>query len=158
MYLQTITYTHANGSSTVLLSSPISIFIDSTITQFYLPSIVCDAFEKTFGLVWNSTSNLYLIDDQNHQKMKINNPSVTFTIAESEVGGPAVEITLPYMGFELDAKSTVAGNSTRYFPLRKADNETQYTLGRTFLQEACVFPTLRWGFERLINCFQLFNH
>jgi hypothetical protein len=27
-------------------------------------------------------------------------------------------------------------NQTRYFPLQRAANDTQYTLGRTFLQEA----------------------
>ncbi|KAL8847290.1 MAG: hypothetical protein Q9221_007666 [Calogaya cf. arnoldii] len=43
---------------------------------------------------------------------------------------------------DLQAKPPFAPNATRYFLLQRAANETQYTLGRTFLQEA--YLTVDW--------------
>ena len=46
---------------------------------------------------------------------------------------------MSYSSFDLIDKSTGAdGNGTRYFPLRRAENATQYTLGRAFFQDAYV--------------------
>jgi hypothetical protein len=53
-----------------------------------------------------------------------------------------VNITLPYDAFDLQLSypylpnTTYADPSKYYFPLRQAANETQYVLGRAFLQEA----------------------
>lgn len=140
--LQSITSENASGSSTVLLSSSISIFIDSTTPFLYLPSVACDAFRDTFGLVWNEHEGLFLIDEKSHEMMQSNNPNITFTIGQSKYGGPVVQIVFPYASFELDAKPPfVKGDkSIRYFPLQPAAHEEEYTLGRAFLQEACVSP------------------
>lgn len=54
----------------------------------------------------------------------------------SSSGGESVEITLPYAAFDLTVAYPIEFNSTNYFPLKRAANDTQYTLGRTFLQEA----------------------
>jgi len=43
---------------------------------------------------------------------------------------------LPYAAFDLVADYPLVIDSSRYFPLMRAANESQYTLGRTFLQEA----------------------
>ncbi|KAL9030785.1 MAG: hypothetical protein Q9180_006874, partial [Flavoplaca navasiana] len=45
-------------------------------------------------------------------------------------------IELPYAAFDLIAERPLMKNATRYFPLMRAADESQYTLGRTFLQEA----------------------
>jgi len=66
-------------------------------------------------------------------------PEVTFSIANSLSGGQTVNIVLPFSAFAPKAKYPfIPSNATSpyYFPLRQAANETQYTLGRTFLQEA----------------------
>ena len=64
------------------------------------------------------------------------NASVTFTLGNRKSGGPTINITLPYASFDLVASFPVYPNSTRYFPLKQAANDSQYALGRTFLQEA----------------------
>lgn len=67
------------------------------------------------------------------------NPTITFTIGSSTSGGPTVDIDLPYASFDLSVSYPWIDQdmpTSRYFPLRRADNDTQYTLGRTFLQEA----------------------
>jgi hypothetical protein len=76
-----------------------------------------------------------LSEDQ-HSALLAANPSVTFVLADQESGGQTVSITLPYSAFDLMVEYPIVANPTYYFPLRKAENETQYTLGRTFLQEA----------------------
>jgi hypothetical protein len=57
-----------------------------------------------------------------------------------------LDITLPYAAFDLKASPPLAGNQTfYYFPLKQAANETQYTLGRTFLQEVYVLADYDHG-------------
>lgn len=126
-----------NGSAISLLSQPILTFIDSTLPYIYLPLSACQAFERTFGLIWNDTAEMYWIDDALHQEFLSNDPNITFTIGDTEVPeGPTVDIVLPYASFDLEAKNPFVVNSTRYFPLQRATNDSQYTLGRAFLQEA----------------------
>lgn len=132
--LQSITY-NSLGSSPLLASS-IDIFIDSLVTQLWLPVSVCQAFEQAFGLTWNATSQLYLIDDDTHNKLLQQNPTFTFTIANGT--GSTVEIAFPYAAFDLNITQPLVNSSSRYFPLKQAQNSTQYTLGRVFLQEAYV--------------------
>jgi hypothetical protein len=56
----------------------------------------------------------------------------------------SVSISFPYAAFDLTAKPPyqLINKTSRYFPLRRAENDTEYTLGRTFLQEA--FLTVDW--------------
>jgi len=80
-----------------------------------------------------------------HTSLLSMNPNITFTLANT--GGQTLDIVLPYSAFDLTASFPVLANgtnSTNYFPIRRADNDTQYTLGRVFLQEAYVsFTPLR---------------
>ncbi|RAL66809.1 hypothetical protein DID88_007592 [Monilinia fructigena] len=47
-----------------------------------------------------------------------------------------VNITLPYAAFDWWAEYPLVQNATRYFPLKRASDSSQITLGRVFLQEA----------------------
>lgn len=135
--LQSITY-DMDASTVSLLPTSILAFIDSTIPWIYLPLESCQEFERAFGLTWNATVDLYLVNDTLHQSLTARNPNITFQIGNSQTGGPTVDIVLPYASFDLLASYPMVLNSTRYFPLQRAANESQYTLGRTFLQEASV--------------------
>lgn len=79
---------------------------------------------------------MYFVDDTLHQSLIARNPNITFQIGNSQTGGPTVDIVLPYASFDVPAYYPLVLNTTRYFPLSRATNESQYTLGRTFLQEA----------------------
>ena len=139
--LQSITAKNANGSTTSLLPSPILTFIDSTVPYIYLPLEACQLFENAFGLVWNATLELYLVNDTLHESLLAKNPTFTFQIGDTTTGGPTVDIVLPYASFDLIGEYPFVNDTTRYFPIQPG-NETQYTLGRTFLQEAYVSDTL----------------
>ncbi|KAL6714321.1 hypothetical protein ACLMJK_007744 [Lecanora helva] len=139
VFLQSVTADFRNGSATSLLSDPIPIFIDSTIPYLYLPVSACQEFEKAFGLVWNATYQTYFVDDSLHRKLLEANNNITFRLADSASGSASVEISLPYASFDLMVDSPLVPKNlsgSRYFPLMQASNETQYTLGRTFLQES----------------------
>lgn len=134
--LQAITSTDGDGRNTSLLPSGILTFVDSTIPYIYLPAEACSAFEEEFGLTWDSRSELYLVNDSLHDSLVARKLSFTFQLGNSPSGGPTVAITLPYDSFALTAGQPLVTDTQRYFPLKRATNDTQYTLGRTFLQEA----------------------
>ena len=88
---------------------------------------------------------MYFVDDTLHQSLVAMNPNFTFQIGNSQTGGPTVDIVLPYASFDLLASFPIAPdpqNPIRYFPLARAANASQHTLGRTFLQEAYVFHNI----------------
>lgn len=132
--VQSISYSGATSST--LLSQPVNIYIDSTDPNLWLPDEACDAFEQAFGLTLDSTSGLYLLNKTYGDQLLDSKVQVTFRISDVETGGDAVIIVLPIDAFVLTATAPLVDNSTYYFPLKRATNSTQYTLGRTFLQEA----------------------
>lgn len=131
--LQSITY-NTLGSSP-LLTSGIDMFIDSMVTNIYLPLDVCRAFEQAFNLTWNATADMYVLDEATHDSLLAQNPTFTFTLSN---GSSTVDIVFPYAAFDLNATQSLVGSDVRYFPLKQAQNSSQYTLGRVFLQEAYV--------------------
>ncbi|KAL8851186.1 MAG: hypothetical protein Q9221_003906 [Calogaya cf. arnoldii] len=134
--LQSIEYSDANTTRRQLLSKGILTFIDSTVPHIWLPLDVCKAFESAFGLSYDNTSDLYLVNSTLHDKLTKQNASISFFLGNRVQGGETVNITFPYASFDLQVSPPIVPELTRYFPLRRADNETQYTLGRTFLQES----------------------
>lgn len=137
--LQSITAKYEDGSAMPLLQEPIWTFIDSTIPYIYLPVGACERFERTFGLEWNATEQAYFVNDSLHEKLVAEKSTIVFRLGSSKTGGPTVDINLPYSSFDLTKKyplvpSRISG--IRYFPLIRAADESQYTLGRAFLQEA----------------------
>lgn len=119
-----------------LLSTVIYVYIDSLIPHIWLPLSTCQAFEQAFGLTYNESAELYFVDDTLHDKLVSQNPNVTFTLGPASAGGSTVDIVMQYGSFDLMAKYPIVDNATRYFPLKQAQNDSQYTLGRAFLQNA----------------------
>lgn len=79
---------------------------------------------------------MYWVNDALHQSLIHRNLIFTFKIADTIDRGSTVTIALPYASFNLEVKYPFTADTTRYFPLQQAVKESQYTLGRTFLQEA----------------------
>jgi hypothetical protein len=127
--------TLANLSLLLDSDAPLPAFIDSSIPHLWLPIAVCDLFSEAFGLTYDPDLDLYLVNDTQHTILTNSNPSVAFTLGNLS-SDATVQITLPYKAFDLQISSPIVGNPAYYFPLKQAANNTQYTLGRTFLQEA----------------------
>ncbi|OCK83492.1 acid protease [Lepidopterella palustris CBS 459.81] len=136
--LQDISMTDETKSNIKLLPTPVTMYIDSTVAEIWLPLDACEAFEAAFGLTYDNTTDLYLVDTILHNQLLAEAANITFTLGAKTSGGQTIEIVLPYSAFDLTAIPPYRNlhNSTNYFPLRRSANETQYVFGRTFLQEA----------------------
>ncbi|KAI9690532.1 MAG: hypothetical protein M1822_009495 [Bathelium mastoideum] len=135
MGVQSIRSSHSQAQ---LLPQPEFFWIDSTVTQIWLPIDACTAFEHAFGITWDDSSSFYLVNDTLHNQLLSQNPNITFTVGSQLAGGTTVDVTFPYAAFDLNVSLPLVNGSSRYFPLQRAVNATQYTFGRTFLQEAYV--------------------
>ncbi|KAF2654312.1 acid protease [Lophiostoma macrostomum CBS 122681] len=133
--IQTSSATKSNVD--LLARDDFTMYIDSTVAELYLPIEVCEAFEKTFGLTYDDATHLYLVDDLLHEQLRADNATIEFSLG-TKSADTIVNITLPYAALDMQAQPPYRGlqNATRYFPIRRAQNDTQFVLGRTFLQEA----------------------
>lgn len=136
--IQSITAQRTLQGTVAPLASPIYSLIDSGVPDIWLPQPACAIFEQAFGLFYDNATDRYLVNETTHNQLRNLNSSLTFTIGNQQSGGPTVTIELPYAAFDLQAKYPIYQEATNYFPLRRAANSTQYTLGRTFLQEAYI--------------------
>ena len=136
--LESISFSDTTGKTVTLSSNPFLAFIDATVPDIWLPREVCYNFESAFGLTYNSTIKRYLVNDTLHHFLKEQNASVSFLLSDSTRETTTVNITLPYASFDLGLGPPFVDVPQNYFPLRRATNNTQYTLGRTFLQESYV--------------------
>lgn len=107
----------------------------------WLPQEVCDDFSTTFGLDWNSTSELYTISEDAHEKNRASNLSTIFHLCNPQDATLCTEISFPYAAFTLNATYPLVSknDSQRYFPIKPGNKTTGYVLGRAFLQEAHIF-------------------
>lgn len=122
--------------------------IDSSTPYLWLPEAACLRFEEAFGLVYNDALQLYLLNNTQKQMLESANITFTFELADLPGSSNSVSITLSYKALDLSLSYGYPGLSTAfpqmnstsprvpYFPLRKAANSTQYTIGRVFLQES----------------------
>ncbi|KAH8817303.1 aspartic peptidase domain-containing protein [Xylogone sp. PMI_703] len=140
------------ATTNLLPSGGIFSFVDSTLPYIWLPLDACQAFERAFGLTWNETHELYLVNDTLRTSLQNRNLSVTFTLGVGTSDGETVDITLPYAAFDKTATPPLVPSTTGYFPLKRAANATQYTLGRTFLQEAYLIADYERNNFSLSQC------
>ena len=138
--LQSITGTNTLAGVVSLLSEGVYSLLDSTLPYIWLPKSACDMFERAFGLTYDPLTELYIVNDTMHDRLKEINPSITFKLGMTLVAGTYINIVLPYAAFDLRATYPIYQNATNYFPIRRAVNETHFVIGRTFFQEAYVAP------------------
>ena len=135
--LQSIQFSDSDTLNKELLpSGGILTFIDSTIPQIWLPIDSCKAFEDAFGITYDNETELYLVNSTLHDDLIKQNANVSFIMGNAVLGGKTVNISFPYASFDLQVSYPIVNTTQYYFPLRRAANDTQYTLGRTFLQES----------------------
>jgi hypothetical protein len=119
--------------------------IDSSTPFLWLPEYVCEEFAEAFNLTYDDNLQLYVYPDNGTTLDKIRSQNITFTFSIADFPGSSnsVDISLPFAAFDLQLsypypglEANATSTSTNYFPLRIASNYTQYTIGRSFLQEA----------------------
>ncbi|PPJ50270.1 hypothetical protein CBER1_04914 [Cercospora berteroae] len=144
--MQKITAENTQDGTVNLLPTGTLHFVDSTLPHIWLPNDAIEAFVSAFGLSYDNTTDLYLINDTMRARNLELSPTITFTFGKSarEDGPETTNIVLPYAAFDLNASYPFYQTETPYFPIRRAANDSQYTIGRTLFQEAYVIA----DFER----------
>ena len=133
--LQSISSNITNAS---FLSTEVFVFLDSLVPDLWLPVSTCQVFEDTFGLFYNASTNHYTLNETTRTALLAKNPTVTFRFSSGNSTEP-VAISMGYRSFDLiNSAGFYGGNGSRRFPLRQAENATQYVLGRAFFQDAYV--------------------
>jgi hypothetical protein len=103
------TTTQSNINLLPASTGNITLSIDTTVAELYLPQTICDAFEEAFGLTLDNTTGLYLVDDLLHETLLAQDPSVTFSLRQSRTSNQTIQITLPYGAFDLQAQRPYRG-------------------------------------------------
>ncbi|KAF2007060.1 acid protease [Amniculicola lignicola CBS 123094] len=132
-------------STFTLLDLETTFQVDFAVPHLWLPLNTCDRFAERFGLIYEKNTGLYRVNETSHAALLEQNPK--FTIGFGATSNPAerVNIELPYAAFDLEAEHPIYPNSTRYFPIRRANETSKYTLGRTFMQEAYIITDFERG-------------
>jgi hypothetical protein len=127
--------------------------IDSSTPYLWLPGVVCDQFAAALGLTYNSTFDLYTINNTQFDDLLGSSFSFTFSLSSFDntdnFGTPlsvpgVVNITITAAAFAQvlrypfrDGAIPYGAPSVPYFPLRRTSNSTaSFIIGRAFLQEA----------------------
>jgi hypothetical protein len=131
-----VTQDFENSTVSMLPNGPVYSLIDFAEPYMWLPVSACDAFANAFNLTYDNSTDLYLVDATTRSQLLDQNPSVTIGLGTTANPGERVNVVLPYSAFDQQANYPIYPNATNYFPIRRAYNDTQYTIGRTFFQEA----------------------
>ena len=134
-----------NNSKDLVLPGQAALFtIDSSTPFLWFPEKICNQIEKALNLTYNDTLELYTFRNGSTQRDKLVSWNISFemTLADLPDSSKNIKLTLPYSAFDLQLTFPypnlgIGQNDpgVNYFPLRKAANNTQYTIGRSFLQE-----------------------
>jgi hypothetical protein len=57
------------STTTSLLTTPISEYTDSTVPHIWLPPDACALFEKAFNRSYDNKTELYLLNDSQHEAL-----------------------------------------------------------------------------------------
>ncbi|KAF2469283.1 acid protease, partial [Lindgomyces ingoldianus] len=134
--LQNILVTNSlNGTLTLSGNTGFLVPIDSSIPELWFPQSICDNFAKAFGLQYHEPSTRYIISDGIREQLRQLSPTLTFVIGTGVVEGQTTTIDIPYSAFDLQAGYPIFATTVSYFPIRRAANDSQYMIGRVFLQE-----------------------
>lgn len=125
--LNSILFNDGSLKPKTLLSETIVAFVDSTVPHIWLPRDSCTLFEAAFGITYDTTTERYLVNDTLHTQMQDQNASVSFVL-NNFVSNETVNIVFPYASVDLEIGFPFVETTQKYFPLRGADNATQYTL------------------------------
>ncbi len=137
--LQSIQATNTFYGDMSLLQTGVLSLIDSTVPEIWLPASSCTIFEAAFGLQFDPTTDRYIIDAQTHGNLTEKNPVLTFRLGNAADGVDGVYISLPYAAFDLVADYPIYSNATRYFPLRRGNDQTGYIWEGSFFKNRKQF-------------------
>ncbi len=149
--VQAITLNTGDGAAKTasLLPPPsnggVYALVNSLVPHMWLPQQTCTEMATALSLTRDNRTDYYYIDDDDaHASLLKKRANITFRLApsldtsSSNSRGAYVDIVVPYASLALNVTPPLVRTQRRYFPLRRAADQDQYTLGRAFLQHAYV--------------------
>jgi hypothetical protein len=133
--LQNIIVTNSLNGTFSLLHQAIFAAIDTSVSELWLPTSVCEQFATAFGLQYHAPSGHYALSESSRSKIHDLAPKLTFIVGDGLVEGHTLNLDFSYATFDLEATFPIFPDATAIFPIRRAANESQYVIGRAFLQE-----------------------
>lgn len=136
--LSKISATKAFDGTSELHSSPISVLLDSSATDLYMPSVVCERFASAFGLIPDSSDpslGSFTINSSVRNQLRQLNPLITFTLGDPIEPVSSVDIVLSYNTLDFAPSSKLDAENNTYFPIRAIDSGSSAVFGRRFFQE-----------------------
>ncbi|KAF1833795.1 acid protease [Decorospora gaudefroyi] len=126
-----------NETAQHLLNAPVVSYISTSNTDLWLPPVACQAFQDTFHLDYIDETGEYFINRTQHAANLVTKPTVSFHVGP-ETTDAWTTINMPYVNFYIDSadENVITAWGGFRFPIRRAVNDTQYILGRAFLQSA----------------------
>lgn len=144
MGVQSITI-NVNDTNIDLPTQGILATIDTSVADLWLPPSLCDAFATNLNLTYHNASDRYVIPSSIQTLLQSTSPTFTFTLGTSVSDGETIDIELPYAALALEADYPIFAEPTTIFGIRRAANDTQFTIGRALLQE--VYLGVDWERE-----------
>lgn len=130
-----------NGTGGKDMSPSLITYVSTLVPDIWLPKDVCNSFAQAYGLSHNATTDDYYINNTMHELNLSRQPLARFEVGP-DTSGPSILIRLPYWNFYLAAQTENSGSAKTEqvfrFPIRTAANDSQYVLGRAFLQSAYI--------------------
>lgn len=144
--LQSIVVTNSFNGTISLSNTALLVPIDSSVSDLWLPRSICDRFASAFGLQYIAQTNRYILSSETNERLKKLSPVLSFTIGTQLVEGTTIVVQLPYAAMDLQASTPIFANTINYFPIRRAANDSQYMIGRAFLQEVYIGADYERGY------------
>ncbi|KAJ9651641.1 hypothetical protein H2198_009084 [Neophaeococcomyces mojaviensis] len=129
---------------TLLPQSQAAVFsVDSDTPFLWLPESVCDTVAQALNLTWNETTEVYAFANGSSPQNLVNaGLQFTFNLANTVGSSQTLNLKISYDAFNLQLSypfpglfSSYSDARVNYFPMRRANSSSQYTIGRAFLQE-----------------------
>jgi hypothetical protein len=75
---------------------------------------------KSFNLIYDNSTDLYLIDATTRSRLVDRNPSTTFGLNTTANPEERVNVLLPHSAFDQQANYPIYSNATNHFPIKRA--------------------------------------
>ncbi|KAF9766180.1 hypothetical protein IL306_001441 [Fusarium sp. DS 682] len=126
----------AKGNSSI--SSGLKVTVDGCSPYLTLPKSTCDNIAEHLPVNFNSDLGLYIWDPKSKQYDEIISSATALTFSFiSDTNTDPIKIRVPFMHLNLTLSEPIVDNPIAYFPCH-VNNNGQYVLGRSFLQDAFI--------------------
>jgi hypothetical protein len=128
-----------SGNTSISQALKLPVSINPLAPYLHLPRSTCDAIASHLPVTYQAKYGLYFwnTNDPQYQKIVSSPSCLTFTFTRNSSPQSNLTINVPFQLLNLTLTAPLTSSPVQYFPC-KAEQNTHYQLGRSFLQAAFV--------------------